>query len=260
MPATMPCITRAGRRDLQRRDGRDPGRLGQPAAADAAHAGVGRRRLRAEAERVAAMGARGVNMTSDPQDLGAPDLANRGVGSVLGGLRRSRSCRCTSTSVRASPAMTFYGKYPWASHPMNTKLAIGGTLLFIGNARVVTNVILSRDVRPSSRAEDGVGGERGRMDPLHPRDARLRDGGECPRELAQMSKLPSEYFKSNLYATFWFENNRNKLPDLIECGRRGQHPVRDRLPAPDLPLPEPARDGRGQDGDAVAGRAQQDPG
>ena len=31
----------------------------------------------AEARRVAALGARGVNMTSDPQDLGAPDLANR---------------------------------------------------------------------------------------------------------------------------------------------------------------------------------------
>src|SRR5947209_7772379 len=30
----------------------------------------------AEAKRVAAMGARGVNMTSDPQDLGAPDLAS----------------------------------------------------------------------------------------------------------------------------------------------------------------------------------------
>ena len=32
-----------------------------------------------------------------------------------------------------------------------------------------------------------------------------------------MSKMPSEYFRSNLYATFWFENNRNKLPDLIEA-------------------------------------------
>ena len=40
-------------------------------------------------------------------------------------------------------AMTFFGKYPWASQPMDTKLAIGGTLLFIGNARVVTNMILS---------------------------------------------------------------------------------------------------------------------
>jgi predicted TIM-barrel fold metal-dependent hydrolase len=38
----------------------------------------------------------------------------------------------------------------------------------------------------------------------------------APQELAQMKKMPSEYFKSNIYATFWFENARNKLPDLIE--------------------------------------------
>ena len=30
-----------------------------------------------EAERVAGLGLRGVNLTSDPQDLGSPDLANR---------------------------------------------------------------------------------------------------------------------------------------------------------------------------------------
>jgi uncharacterized protein len=39
----------------------------------------------------------------------------------------------------------------------------------------------------------------------------------APTELAQLKKKPSEYFKSNLYATFWFENARNKLPDLIEA-------------------------------------------
>jgi len=39
----------------------------------------------------------------------------------------------------------------------------------------------------------------------------------APKELAALGKMPSEYFKSNLYATFWFENNRNKLPDLIEA-------------------------------------------
>jgi len=32
-----------------------------------------------------------------------------------------------------------------------------------------------------------------------------------------MLKMPSEYFRSNMYATFWFENNRNKLPDLIDA-------------------------------------------
>jgi predicted TIM-barrel fold metal-dependent hydrolase len=39
----------------------------------------------------------------------------------------------------------------------------------------------------------------------------------APGEVALLSKLPSEYFRSNIYATFWFENNHNKLPQLIEA-------------------------------------------
>src|SRR5439155_26708340 len=95
-----------------------------------------------EAQRVARLGMRGVNMTSDPQDLGSPDLASRAwdpfweVVSDLG--------LPVHFHIGASvTAMTWFGKYPWDSHAENTKLAIGGTLLFIGNARVVVNTILS---------------------------------------------------------------------------------------------------------------------
>src|SRR5688500_16523163 len=96
----------------------------------------------AEARRVAALGARGVNMTSDPQDLGAPDLASTEWDPLW------EACTELQLPVHfhigaSVTGMTFYGKYPWASHTENTKLAIGGTLLFIGNARVVTNLILS---------------------------------------------------------------------------------------------------------------------
>ena len=35
----------------------------------------------------------------------------------------------------------------------------------------------------------------------------------APKQLAHMSMLPSEYFKRNLFATFWFE--KNNLPALI---------------------------------------------
>ena len=45
----------------------------------------------AEAERAAMMGLRGVNMTSDPQQGGAPDLGQPRVGSAVGGLRRPRA-------------------------------------------------------------------------------------------------------------------------------------------------------------------------
>ena len=169
-----------------------------------------------EAKRVAGLGARGVNMTSDPQDLGAPDLANRAWDPFW------EVCSDLELPVHfhigaSVTGMTFYGQYPWESHPDNTKLAIGGTLLFIGNARVVTNLILSGmfDRYPALKmvsVESGVGWIPFILEAL---DYEMSEN--APQELSRMAKLPSEYFKTNLYATFWFENNRNKLPDLIEA-------------------------------------------
>ena len=169
-----------------------------------------------EAARVAGLGARGVNMTSDPQDLGAPDLANRSwdpFWEVCADLQMPVHFHIGASVT----AMTFFGKYPWDSHAENTKLAIGGTLLFIGNARVVTNVILSGmlDRHPNLKVvsvESGVGWIPFILEAL---DYEMAEN--APKELAALGKMPSEYFKSNLYATFWFENNGNKLPDLIEA-------------------------------------------
>ena len=170
----------------------------------------------AEAKRVGALGARGVNMTSDPQDLGAPDLANRAWDPFW------ETCTELQLPVHfhigaSITAMTFYGSYSWASHPMNTQLAINGTMLFIGNARVVTNMILSGvfDRHPELKmvsVESGVGWIPFILEAL---DYEMSEN--APDELAQLKKMPSEYFRSNLYATFWFENARNKLPDLIEA-------------------------------------------
>jgi predicted TIM-barrel fold metal-dependent hydrolase len=170
----------------------------------------------AEAQRVAALGARGVNMTSDPQDLGAPDLANRAwdpFWETCAGLQLPVHFHIGASVT----GMTFYGKYPWPSHPMNTQLAIGGTLLFIGNARVVTNLILSGifDRHPDLKTvsvESGCGWIPFILEAL---DYEMAEN--APDELSQLGKMPSEYFRSNLYATFWFEKNRNKLPDLVEA-------------------------------------------
>jgi uncharacterized protein len=169
-----------------------------------------------EAKRVAALGARGVNMTSDPQDLGAPDLANRAwdpFWDVCSELELPVHFHIGASVT----AMTFYGNYAWPSHTENVKLAIGGTLLFIGNSRVVTNVILSGlfDRHPGLKmvsVESGVGWIPFILEAL---DYEMAEN--APREFAALKKLPSEYFRSNFYATFWFENHRNKLPDLIEA-------------------------------------------
>jgi len=170
----------------------------------------------AEARRVAALGARGINMTSDPDDLGAPDLASRAWDPFW------EVCAEEQLPVHfhigaSVTGMTFYGRYPWESHPDNTKLAIGGTLLFIGNARVVTNLILSGmfDRHPDLKmvsVESGVGWIPFILETL---DYEMAEN--APVELAQLAKPPSEYFRSNLYATFWFERNRNKLPELVEA-------------------------------------------
>lgn len=170
----------------------------------------------AEAKRVAALGARGVNMTSDPQDLGAPDLANRAWDPFWDVCAEYQLP--VHFHIGASvTAMTFFGQYFWPSHPLNTQLAIGGSLLFIGNARVVTNLILTGmfDRHPDLKmvsVESGVGWIPFILETL---DYEMAEN--APSELAELKKMPSEYFRSNLYATFWFEKNRNKLPDLIEA-------------------------------------------
>ena len=170
----------------------------------------------AEAQRVAALGARGVNMTSDPQDLGAPDLASRAWDPFWA------TCAELQLPVHfhigaSVTAMGFFGKYPWPSHPPSTQLAIGGTLLFIGNARVVVNLILSGmfDRHPDLKmvsVESGCGWIPFILEAL---DYEMSEN--APADLARLEKMPSEYFRSNLYATFWFEKNRNRLPDLIEA-------------------------------------------
>ena len=196
----------------------------------------------AEAKRVTQLGARGVNMTSDPQDLGAPDLANRAwdpFWEVCSDLHLPVHFHIGASVT----AMTFFGSYPWPSHPMNTQLAIGGSLLFIGNARVVTNLILSGmfDRHPDLKmvsVESGVGWIPFILETL---DYEMSEN--APEELSQLKKMPSEYFRSNLYATFWFERNRNKLPELIEAVGEDNILFETDCPHPTCLYPKPLESG-----------------
>jgi predicted TIM-barrel fold metal-dependent hydrolase len=191
-----------------------------------------------EAKRVGALGARGVNMTSDPQDLGAPDLASTEWDPFW------EACVDNQLPVHfhigaSVTGMTFYGKYPWPSHNRNVRLAIGGTLLFIGNARVVTNLILSGmfDRHPDLQmvsVESGCGWIPFILETL---DYEMSEN--APDELRQMKKMPSEYFASNLYATFWFENNFNKLGQLIETVGEDRILFETDFPHPTCLYPDP---------------------
>jgi predicted TIM-barrel fold metal-dependent hydrolase len=165
-----------------------------------------------EAERVAGLGLRGVNLTSDTQDLGAPDLASlewEPLWDVCADLHLPVHFHIGASLT----TMTYFGTYPWESQSEDTKLAIGGTLLFIGNARVVTNIILSGmlERHPTLQmvsVESGVGWIPFILEAL---DYEMSEN--APKDLDKLSMLPSEYFKRQLFATFWFE--KNNVPALI---------------------------------------------
>ena len=38
----------------------------------------------------------------------------------------------------------------------------------------------------------------------------------APQHAAELSKLPSEYFRSNWYATFWFEEHQGDVQGLLD--------------------------------------------
>jgi predicted TIM-barrel fold metal-dependent hydrolase len=165
-----------------------------------------------EAHRVKDLGLRGVNLTSDTQDLGAPDLANRAWDPVW------EACSELGLPVHfhigaSLTTMNYFGTYPWESHDEDTKLAIGGTLLFIGNARVVVNIICSGMLErfPELKivsVESGAGWVPFILEAL---DYEMAEN--APKLRASLSMSPSEYFRRQIYATTWFE--RSDLPSIV---------------------------------------------
>jgi predicted TIM-barrel fold metal-dependent hydrolase len=159
-----------------------------------------------EAQRAAHLGLRGVNLTADPQDVGAPDLANPAWGPLW------EACSALHMPVHfhigaSLTTMNYFGTYPWESHDDDTKLAIGGTLLFIGNARVVVNIICSGmlERHPELKivsVESGAGWVPFILEAL---DYEMAEN--APQARAALSLSPSEYFKRQIYATTWFERN-----------------------------------------------------
>jgi predicted TIM-barrel fold metal-dependent hydrolase len=167
-----------------------------------------------EAERVAGLGLKGINLTSDTQDLGSPDLANRAwdpLWDVCDDLKLPVHFHIGASLT----AMNFYGNYFWPSQHEYVKPAIGGTLLFINNARVVVNVILCGmlDRHPGLKlvsVESGIGWVPFILEAM---DYELAEN--APDQMKDLQRLPSEYFADHWYATFWFEKAQGDLPGLI---------------------------------------------
>ena len=168
-----------------------------------------------EAERLADLGFRGVNMTSDPQETGAPDFASR-EWDALWEVCADRQLPVHFHIGASLTSLNFYGKYFWPSQQQNVKPAIGGTMLFLNNARVVINSIYAGifDRHPDLKmvsVESGMGWIPFVLETI---DYELMEN--APAQFAELSRKPSEYFREHWYATFWFEQAGGDLQGLID--------------------------------------------
>jgi uncharacterized protein len=157
------------------------------------------------------MGLRGVNINSDPHNLpGTPDLTDKHWD------RLWETCAGIDMPVNfhigaSDSAIAWYGTSFWPGQPQDIQFAIGSSMLFFGNARVMANILLSGilDRHPTIKfvsVESGVGWIPFLLETIEYQLAENAAG-------RKFDLTPSEYFERNMWSSFWFE--RRNIADTI---------------------------------------------
>ena len=191
-----------------------------------------------EARRAHSLGMRGVNITSDPSDQGAPDLADH-VWDPLWSTCVDLELPVHFHIGNSDSSMDLYDSYSWGSNPDSLKWAISGMMLFIGNARSIVNLIGSGvlERHPELQivsVESGVGWIPFVMEALHYEMAE-----NAPRDLAKLSLTPLEYFQRQIYATTWFE--RSDITNVVQRLGADRIMFETDFPHPTCLYPEPLK-------------------
>jgi uncharacterized protein len=168
-----------------------------------------------EAERCKSMGLRGVNINSDPHNhAGTPDLTNKHWD------RLWETCAAIDMPVNfhigaSDSALAWFGTSFWPGHPQDVQFAIGSSMLFFGNARVMANILLSGilDRHPKIKfvsVESGIGWIPFLLETL---EYQLLENAAG----RSFSLTPAEYFARNMWSSFWFER-RNVARSISQVG------------------------------------------
>lgn len=162
-----------------------------------------------ETERCAAMGLRGININSDPhvhQDADGnqiPDLGHPHW-DPLWEVCVDKQLPVNFHIGASETAIDWMGQQGWPSLPRDLRSGISGAMIFFNNGKVVSNLIYSGmldrfpDIKFVS-VESGVGWVPFLMEAL---DYQLKEIAETKR----LQLTPTEYFRRNFYACFWFES------------------------------------------------------
>jgi predicted TIM-barrel fold metal-dependent hydrolase len=190
----------------------------------------------AEIKRIGEIGLKGVITNADPQNQGLPDLAEpywNPMWENLQELELPMNFHCGASATQR----TYNGGSPWPSMDQNSKLAVGSAMLQMGNARLVANMILSGICERYPRlkvvsVESGIGWLPFMLEALD---------YHADENAAHGLKLkPSEYFRRQMYGTFWFEQGPS-LIDAIERIGVDNAMFETDFPHPTCLFPEPLR-------------------
>ena len=165
-----------------------------------------------ETARCAAMGLRGININSDPHtttDEDSKPIPDLGTDHwfPLWEVCQDQNLPVNFHIGASETAIDWMGQQGWPSLPRELRAGISGAMIFFNNGKVVSNLIYSGilDRFPGLKfvsVESGIGWVPFLMEAL---DYQLTEIAEKRNFL----KKPSDYFKSNFYACFWFEQGKD---------------------------------------------------
>ncbi len=190
-----------------------------------------------EVERARKMGLRGVNINSDPHlHKGIPDLAETHW-DPLWEVCASLDMPINFHIGASESSMDWFGNSFWPSEPMQVRFAIGSSMLFFGNARVMANILLSGilDRHPTIKfvsVESGIGWIPFILETL---EYQLSENAASHR----YALTPHEYFARNMYSCFWFE--RRNIADSVRQVGVDNVMFETDFPHPTCLYPEPLR-------------------
>jgi predicted TIM-barrel fold metal-dependent hydrolase len=96
-----------------------------------------------ETERCHAMGMRGVNINPDPHEHGLPSIGHPSWDPLW------EACSALDMPVNfhigaSDASMSWFASASWPERTPDERLALGGVMLFVGNLRVMANILMSR--------------------------------------------------------------------------------------------------------------------
>ena len=158
----------------------------------------------AEAHRAAASGFHGITMCSDPQNRGLPDLGER-VWDPLWEVLSEEKLSVNFHIGASQSSMTWFGDSPWPSLDDERKLALGSSMMYLSNARVIGNIIYSGvlerfpDLKIVS-VESGIG-----WIPFFLEALDYQRNESMTHAFEYLTMQPSDYFRRQIFGCFWFE-------------------------------------------------------